>query len=250
MTFRISKRLFEHQVKKHKGVKVSTMIEQLAGVERYYSSDSECEYTINIDVVKTAKTRQDFQIALEEAKALDALNPHRRDRQSSDESGNNEPENRATFVEVATRYECPYCKKSFSFEYSLKEHIKFYHVIESGILDIQVHELDTFDCAVCEMRLKNLRCLRKHLKIAHNLVIKGMEFRDEIKIPIEEYPYLEENTPKSRSKAFDVEPYSKCEYCEKVCSNYKSLKQHIKLYHTKESGVIQLDLANMQQFFW
>lgn len=247
MTFRLSKRLFEHQVKKHKGLKVSGMIEQLAAVERYYSSDSECEYTINIEVIKTTKNREEFQAALEEVKALEALNPHRKSP-DSDEDEANELENRDTDVEVTTRYECPYCKKSFSFEYSLKEHIKFYHVIESGVLDIDVSELDVFECPVCQMKLKNLRCLRKHLKITHNLVIRGLEFLDSIKIPIEEYPFLDTQANNRRGVTF-AEGQQKCEYCDKICTNFKSLKQHMKLYHTKETGVIQLDLANMQHFF-
>lgn len=251
LTFRISKRLFEHQLKKHKGMKISNMLEQLAEIERYYSSDSECEYTVNIEVVKTIKTREQHQQALEEAQALDALFLTKRDTKSSDESDTEQFE-AASDQEVAIRHECPYCPKNFSYEYSVREHVKFYHVIESGVLDIDPYRLTTFDCPVCTLNLKNIRCLRKHLKMVHNLTIKGMEFNDAIKFPIEEYPYLEDGTSKKirgRDMSTEIKD-QKCEICGKICTNYKSLKQHLKLYHAKESGVISLDLANMTEFFW
>lgn len=248
-SFRLSKCLFEHQVKHHRGSKISDLIQNMAQTERYYSSDSECEYTVTVEVVKTLKSRQEFLEAVEEHNALEALNPQRKFTADPVSEGEvQKPPGKVS--KQGEKFECPLCAKQFTFEYSVKEHVKFFHVIESGSLEIDVTRTEPFDCPVCGINLKNLRCLRKHLKMVHNLVIKGMEFHDAVKIPIEEYPYLDDHLPRRKQRDDVNMGAQRCELCGKICNNAKTLRQHIKLYHMKEAGVIQLDLANMQQFFW
>lgn len=230
--FKISKLLLEHQIRKHPGLKVSDLINALTGEETYYSTDSDCEYKIEINIVKTKKTRQQFDETVRELQRdIDA------NYDSSDEEGGSQPK------------ECQYCKKKFNIPYSLKEHILFYHVIECGELEINLDELENFDCPDCNMKLKNKRSLRKHLKIVHNLIISGLGFKDPVKIPLEEYPFLSEmgrrvSGPKSRA---DNNPKF-CFHCNRLFNNIRLLRQHQKLYHKKPDAIIKLDLAKMTEY--
>lgn len=229
--FRVSKLLLEHQLRKHPGLKVSDLINNLAGEETYYSSDSDCEYVFEIKIVKTKKTREQFN----ETAALQVKPEPTYD--SSEEEVDEGPK------------ECQYCGKKFNILYSLKEHILFYHVIESGVVDVNLDDLTNFDCPECGMKLKHKRSYRKHLKIVHNLIVNGHGFKDPIKFPIDEYPWLEELGRRVSGPKKRADPNPKfCYTCNRQFNNIRLLRQHQKLYHKKPDAIIKLDIARMTEY--
>lgn len=233
--FKISKLLLEHQARKHPGLKISDLINNLAGEETYYSSDSDCEYVFEIKIVKTKKTREQYKQTV-------ASLPIPHEEQPTYDSSEEEDPNMGPQV-------CPYCNKTFNLLYSVKEHILFYHVIESGVVECNLDTLENFDCPECGIRLKHKRSFRKHLKIVHNLIVEGHAFKDEIKFPLEEYPYLDELGRRVSGPKKRADPNPKfCFTCNRQFNNIRLLRQHQKLYHQKPDAIIKLDLAQMTEY--
>lgn len=174
-TFLISKLLFEHILTKHSQhrFKISQLISVLEENETVYSSDSDCDYEVNIEITKKAATRKEFEgnlLAMEYQKEPLKVVDGRPSLILKDNI--NELDNISTQQDGDTRAQCPKCVRTFSGRKNLRQHIKIYHVEEAGHIDYDVSNNGNFVCPECSRELSNSRNLRKHVKLCHNLVIR------------------------------------------------------------------------------
>uniref|UniRef100_A0A336MT68 CSON006883 protein n=1 Tax=Culicoides sonorensis TaxID=179676 RepID=A0A336MT68_CULSO len=174
--FRISKCLFEHMIERHKSdnsIKVSQLIKILEAKEIIYSSDSDCDYEFSIEVTKTSMTRDEFNA---NRISLDLKN------NPLSVIDRNEEEELKTRDQQENRLQCPKCIRTFNSRKNLRQHIKIYHIEESGIIDYDVRINRKITCPECNRELSTTRNLRKHVKLCHNKIIRftGIEECDKL----------------------------------------------------------------------
>ncbi|XP_063701096.1 zinc finger protein 256-like [Culicoides brevitarsis] len=209
--FRISKLLFQHQLLEHKDQKISLLLQNLLETEEFYSSDSDCDYTISVEVIKTLKPKSQF---LQE-NADDA-------EQVTNSVKIVEKDAHYDKIEDATgddRISCSYCTQSFTTKKILTQHIKLHHVQDNGTVEIDLSSMTTFSCPECLRELKDSRCLKKHMKLCHNLKVHSTRRRPPpirmpakepsvVKGPLcEEFPIIRDRSPTSGK------PRTKCGIC-------------------------------------
>lgn len=146
------------------------MINILETSEIVYSSDSDCDYEINIEITKTSLTRKDHEERLlslkyqtEPLKVVD-------DYLSTIIAETKNEINKMQDLEV--RVQCPKCVRTFSGRKNLRQHIKIYHVEEAGHIDYDLSLNDNFRCPECKRVLSSARNLRNHMKLCHNMFIR------------------------------------------------------------------------------
>lgn len=234
--FRISKSLFQHQTLDHKDQKISNLLSNLVETEVFYSSDSDCDYTISVEVIKTFKQKDEYLANLEEVNDTNQQHTIKivdRDQRESpeclDATGNaimtkkNRKEQRADDTDVGTfvvdRVACLYCTQTFTTPKILKQHIKLYHVQETGTIELDLSAMIKFNCPECLRELKDGRCLKKHLKLCHNLIVHSTHRRPPpIRVPCKEpsvvkgqlckdFPIIRDRSPISGK------PRTKCGLC-------------------------------------
>ena len=158
--------LFEHQASEHRGEKVSTMIKSLAETEVYYSSDSDADYTITVEVMKTPKSKDEYLKALELASQHQEsirIIKHDSDKHSSApiieateyvvgyERTTNSDGKIDHIIDECKDYEvlvdrvaCTICSQTFTTPKILKQHIKLYHIQESGVIELDMANMTTY----------------------------------------------------------------------------------------------------------
>lgn len=232
-SFEISKLLFQHQVftrinfRKlsvllifikfqetfHAKQKISQLIKALLESETLYSSDSDCEYQISIEVIKTAKTRSQHN------KLVSSNNEESVKEKvfSNDNKSSNQSEK--SDVQCEHELKCLHCPQQFTTNKNLKQHIKMYHVKESGIIELDFNNMSKFICPDCNKELKDMRCLKKHLKLCHNLIISGLIYNSSHKSRVQAMPTVVKN---DLSASFPIirdrspssgKPRTKCGIC-------------------------------------
>lgn len=239
--FRISKTLFQHQTLEHKDQKISHLLTNLVETEVFYSSDSDCDYTISVEVIKTLKPKAEYLANLEEANDTQQQQQHTvrivdQDKHDNleyiDQSGDTTTIKNITNIGKeegiedmdgvnagVDRVACYYCTTSFTTPKILKQHIKLYHVQESGTIELDMSTMTTFTCPECLRELKDGRCLKKHMKLCHNLVVHSTRRRPPpIRVPCkepsvvrgqlcDEFPIIRDRSPSSGK------PRTKCGIC-------------------------------------
>lgn len=138
------------------------MIYVLEASETVYSSESDCEYEISVEIKRTPSTREEFE------KNVRVMDYEREPPKIVD--GDNFSKETENCDE--TRIQCPKCKRTFNGRKNLRQHIKIYHVEESGCVDFDLTNCTSFNCPECDRELSNPRNLRKHLKLCHNMIIR------------------------------------------------------------------------------
>lgn len=239
--FRISKSLFQHQTLDHKDQKISHLLTNLVETEVFYSSDSDCDYTISVEVIKTLKPKAEYLANLEDTSDQqqeytvriveeDKHGKAEHNNESSDataiknvknigkEEGGVEDSDGAN-VGGVDRVACYYCTQTFTTPKILKQHVKLYHVQESGTIELDLSTMTTFTCPECLRELKDGRCLKKHMKLCHNLVVHSTRRRPPpIRVPCkepsivrgqlcDEFPIIRDRSPSSGK------PRTKCGIC-------------------------------------
>lgn len=208
----------------------------------YYSSDSDCDYTIFVEVTKTPKSYRQFQKRIEMFNEQKVEMDHDKDNCEVD---NTENEERLT---RKPKLVCDYCDKEFAYEQLMKEHVQYRHIEEDGIITLDFANLDRnkpIDCSKCSSKLKNFKFYRRHLKLRHNLIVEGMPFGEgDVKVKLADLPIQMKfsNLNKGKKGPF------KCRYCSKLLSSGRLLKEHVRMIHNQAMGIIQLDWKNMEEF--
>lgn len=116
------------------------------------------------------------------------------------------------------RVACYYCTQSFTTPKILKQHIKLYHVQENGTIELDLSTMTSFTCPECLRELKDGRCLKKHMKLCHNLVVSTKRRPPPIRVPCKEpsivrgqlcneFPIIRDRSPTSGK------PRTKCGIC-------------------------------------
>ncbi|XP_063710074.1 zinc finger protein 99-like [Culicoides brevitarsis] len=166
--FRISKSLLEHMILKHRSEKqwkLSEMLNIIESRETIYSSDSDCDYEISIEITKRPVSRAVFKENLRKMqKQTEPLRIIDSNERSDDD------------LSDETRVKCPKCDVTFTTRKILRSHIKLFHVEEMGIVDYELGGREKLECPECTRVLCDPRNLRKHVKLCHN---KNIRFRDE-----------------------------------------------------------------------
>lgn len=208
----------------HRERKISSLIKSsLVTSETYYSSDSDCEYTISVEVARTEKPRELFfdtksdtlELKIAEGHMLDILNENNELEIILD----NDPGVLYETTINVDKLQCKHCPQNFTTEKNLKQHVKMYHVAESGIIDLDLKNMESFICPECSKQLKDMRCLKKHLKLCHNLIVDGLIYNSshKSKAPSEpavvrnslsnQFPIIRDRSPTSGK------PRTKCGIC-------------------------------------
>lgn len=181
----------------HKEQKISNYINNLIACETYYSSDSDCDYTVSVEVLKTQKTKEEFIDTLEATqKMTQSLNDVKMNSASilipveaQSQQQLESKENSIAFVTTVDtdmedidfevhveKLRCNYCPQTFTNPKNLKQHVKMYHIQETGVVELDYANMEKFVCPECMKELRDLRCLKKHLKLCHNLIVEGLQY--------------------------------------------------------------------------
>lgn len=147
---------------------MSDFLNSLHETEVYYSSDSDCEYHIAIKVLKTEKSQAEYD------KSKRKLIIH--DIRTIQNRRKDNPRCQSEPAVLEEKLKCCYCLQNFTTHKNLKQHTKMYHVQESGIIDLDLTHMSKCVCPECNKQLKDVRCLKKHLKLCHNLIIHGLVY--------------------------------------------------------------------------
>uniref|UniRef100_A0A336LNP9 CSON015403 protein n=1 Tax=Culicoides sonorensis TaxID=179676 RepID=A0A336LNP9_CULSO len=278
--FKISKLLFQHQVQEHKGKKISKFLENLLENEVFYSSDSDCDYTISVNVLKTPKPKTEYLSNLQEYNESFHQQIHADDENKyenleyivEDPGGEStktiknitnigKEEGIDDFVMINTtdRIACYYCTQTFTTPKILKQHIKLYHVQETGTIELDLSKMTVFTCPECLRELKDGRCLKKHMKLCHNLVVHSTHRRPPpIRVPskepavvrgqlCDEFPIIRDRSPNSGK------PRTKCGLCgHGPVYGYTTIMKHQIRKHgrpKKETGEIFICDFCSKEFF-
>lgn len=211
----------------------------LIETEVLYSSDSDCDYIISTEVVRTSKYRTEYLASKEgtnnaqqQQHNTKIVEKHENEKlqivdatcdTTAIKNITNIVENKERIDDINSfgvdRVACYYCTQTFTTPKILKQHIKLYHVQESGTIELDLSNMTKFTCPECLRELKDGRCLKKHVKLCHNLIIHNTSRRPPpIRVPNREpsvvrgqlcmdFPIIRDRSPISRK------PRTKCGLC-------------------------------------
>lgn len=177
--------LFEHQLRVHRetGMKLSEMLNNaLLSTETVYSSDSDCEYELEIEVYRRQISKKEFSENLvltnTQEKPLEMVDTRlpvllkKRSEMKIDCDDLRSIEK--VLIGPDGRLQCPKCTRTFAGRKNLRQHIKIYHIAEVGFVEYDLEANSKLICPECQKELLTPRNLRKHLKLCHNKIVKFM----------------------------------------------------------------------------
>lgn len=218
--FQFSKQLFEHQLQCHSDLKISSLFNSIIETETVYSSDSDCDYTFSIEVLRIDKNKRQFYKTL--ADNRDALH----------------------YIEI--NEVVPVLKKHKPSSNTEAEVLGNEVIIETITEGVEVDETGVEDANIVEVEEIQDETVEYNTDYEQVSVIEPGEIvmptsTDRIKKDQE----LRQRLIDLRKKVPD--PFTYCDECNKRFTSEKLMSLHKKLYHLPPDGFVQMDLSDLQE---
>lgn len=200
----------------HSDLKISSLFDSVVEAEDVYSSDSDCEYTFTIEVMRSEKTKRQFYKTLAEQK--DTLN----------------------FIEI--QEEVPVRKKprldqNTTVTVGLANEVIIETVVDEAEFEdehIVIEEVNEGDYTT-DYDQEGVTAVEPGeiiMPISQNRIKRDQELREKLH--------------ELRKKIPD--PFVYCDQCFKRFTSDKLMGLHKKLYHLPPDGYLDLDLSSMKEF--